>query len=97
MDLYAYHDALNRGFSEREATRIGEAAYEESMAMAIHISRPYEEPTDADHISWGVIRAISKRRARALRRRGVHVWWSRELNSFCRPGILKPVHQGVEA
>ena len=87
MDLYAYHDALNRGFSEREATRIGEDAYEESRAMAIHISPPYEEPTDTDYLSWGVIRIISKRRARALRRRGRPVWWSQELNSFCRPGI----------
>lgn len=30
MDLNAYHHALHLGFSEREATRIGEDAWEES-------------------------------------------------------------------
>lgn len=31
MDLHAYQDAINRGFSEREAVRIGEDAWEDSQ------------------------------------------------------------------
>jgi len=40
MDLKAYHNALNQGFSEREAERIGEDAFEDAQLM----SRKHQEP-----------------------------------------------------
>lgn len=33
MNLNAYQDAINRGFSERESVRIGEDAYESDMTI----------------------------------------------------------------
>lgn len=39
MDLKAYHNALYMGFSEREAQRIGEEAWEDNILMEIHAKR----------------------------------------------------------
>jgi len=40
MDLKAYHHALNQGFSERDATRIGDDAFEDARFM----NRQRQEP-----------------------------------------------------
>lgn len=40
MDVNAYHNALNQGFSEREAERIGDDAYENAQFM----NRKHQEP-----------------------------------------------------
>lgn len=43
MDLWAYHHALNCGFSESEATRIGEDAFEDAMILQAQERAYYEE------------------------------------------------------
>ena len=43
MDYRAYEDALNRGFSESEAIRIGEDAFEDAMIEEAKQRRAYEE------------------------------------------------------
>jgi len=40
MDIRAYHNALNRGFSEKEAEKIGEEAWEKAQFM----NRKHQEP-----------------------------------------------------
>ena len=43
MDYRAYEDALNRGFSESEATRIGEDAFEDAMIEEGKQRREYDQ------------------------------------------------------
>lgn len=45
MNLDAYQDAINRGFSEREAVRIGEDAWEDECLQGLHHSRPDDRIT----------------------------------------------------
>ena len=45
MNLDAYQDAINRGFSEREAVRIGEDAWEDEQIEKQHRARPDDRIT----------------------------------------------------
>jgi hypothetical protein len=45
MNLNAYQDAINRGFSEREAVRIGEDAWEDDQMESQRRVRPDDRIT----------------------------------------------------
>ena len=46
-------------------------------------------PSDLELLRQGKIRAVGKVRARKLKRKGVSCWWSPELNSRVRAGLIK--------